>query len=84
MIKPRFGRPIEALRRELDEAFEELQRQQLDDPDIELDRVYYYNPITGLNSVAGLYEFVSNHEERHQKQLREILDEASFPRAPSA
>ena len=77
----RFGRPIDTLRSELDETFDELEQQQNDDPDINLDSVYYYNPITGLNSVAGLYKFVSNHEERHQKQLREILDDASFPRA---
>ena len=81
VIDPRFGRPIDTMRRELDETFDELEQQQDDDPDINLDNVYYYNPITGLNSVAGLYEFVSNHEERHQKQLREILDDASFPRA---
>ena len=81
VIRPRFRRPIEALRGELAETFDLLEQQQEDDPDIDLDRVYYYNPITGLNSVAGLYKFVSNHEQRHQKQLREILGEASFPRA---
>ena len=83
VIAPRFGRPIERLRRELDETFDELEQQQNDDPDTDLDRVYYYNPITGLNSVAGLYKFVSNHEERHQKQLREILDSESFPSRPA-
>lgn len=81
VIEPRSGRPIESLRQDLEETFDELERQQNDDPDTDLDRVYYYNPITGLNSVSGLYKFVSNHEERHQKQLREILGDESFPQA---
>ncbi len=74
VIAPRFGRPIDDLRAELGETFDRLEEQQKDEPDIDFERVYYYNPITGLNSVAGLYKFVSNHERRHQKQLREILD----------
>ena len=81
VIRPRFGRPIDVLRRELGETYDRLERQQRDDPKIDLSRVYYYNPITGLSSVAGLYRFVSNHEKRHHKQLRDILGARSFPRA---
>jgi len=83
VIEPRFGRPIETLRRELEETFDRLEEQQDDEPEIDLSKVYYYNPITGLNSVAGLYKFVSNHEERHQKQLREILGDEAFPKTGS-
>ena len=81
VINPRFGREIDTLRGELEETFDLLEQQQKDDPEIDLDSVYYYNPITGLNSVAALYKFVSNHEERHQKQLRELLDDGGFPPA---
>ncbi len=81
VIRPRSRRPIGTLRAELGGTFDRLEQQQKDDPDIDLDGVYYYNPITGLNSVAGLYKFVSNHEQRHQKQLREILGDESFPSA---
>ena len=83
VIRPRSGRSIDDLREELGETFDHLEQQQKDDPDIDLGAVYYYNPITGLNSVAGLYKFVSNHEQRHQKQLRDILGDESFPRAKS-
>ncbi len=78
IIEPRAGRPIEALRGELGAAFETLERQQAENPDIDLDCVYYYNPITGLSSVAGMYRFISNHERRHQGQLRDVL--SSLPR----
>jgi len=74
VIEPRFGRAVETLRRELDATFDTLEQQQADNREIDLNRLYYYNPITGLNSVAGLYRFVSNHEERHHGQLRDILD----------
>lgn len=79
VIAPRARRSIDALRRELDTTFRTLEQQQADNPKIDLDRVYYYNPITGLGSVAGLYRFVSNHETRHQGQLRDILEHPSFP-----
>ena len=79
VIAPRAGRSIDTLRRELDTTFRTLEQQQADNPQIDLDRVYYYNPITGLATVAGMYRFVSNHEERHQGQLRDILGDASFP-----
>ena len=79
IIEPRAGRPIATLRDELRETYDVLARQQDDNPGIDFGSVYYYNSITGLNSVAGMYRFVSNHEERHQEQLRDILDEASFP-----
>ncbi|MEM7357144.1 MAG: DinB family protein [Acidobacteriota bacterium] len=83
IIEPRFGRPIETLRRELDSTFSALEQQQAENPRIDLNRVYYYNPITGLASVAGLYRFVSNHEQRHQKQLHDILQDGSFPTTES-
>ena len=79
IIAPRFGRSIETLRHELDAAFDTLEKQQLDNPKLDLDKVYYYNPITGLSSVAGMYRFISNHERRHQGQLRDILAGRSFP-----
>ncbi len=81
VLQPRSGRSIEDLRQDLGATFDQLERQQADDPDIDLETTYYYNPITGLSSIAGLYRFVSNHERRHQKQLRDILEAGSFPRA---
>lgn len=77
-IEPRYGRDLVTLREELESTYPILAAQQEKHPDIDLDRTYYYNPITGLNSVSGLYRFVSNHEQRHQKQLQEILEDSAF------
>ena len=73
ILRPRFGRPIAALREELGKTFDVLEEQQAESPNVDPAAVYYYNPITGLNSVAGMYLFVSNHEKRHQGQLRDLV-----------
>ena len=79
VIAPRDSRRVVTLRDELEATFETLEQQQTDNPGIDLNRVYYYNPITGLATVADMYSFISNHEKRHQGQLRDILGSASFP-----
>jgi len=79
VIEPRSGRRLTTLREELATAFRTLGEQQANHPQIDLNRVYYYNPIAGLNTVAGLYRFLSNHERRHQGQLRDLLADPSFP-----
>ncbi len=84
VIKPRAGRPIAELCEELRSSYGVLERQQGDNPEYDLSNVYYYNSITGLNSVAGMYQFIANHEERHQGQLRDILGAACFPEVAKA
>lgn len=84
IIKPRSGRPIEPLREELRSSYDVLEQQQDDNAEYNLSNIYYYNPITGLNSVAGMYRFIANHEERHQGQLRDLLGDASFPEVAKA
>ena len=81
ILEPRFGRPITTLREELRGTFETFEEQQQDHPDFNLDYLFYYNSIMGLQSVPGMYRFAANHEERHQEQLREILDDEGFPKA---
>lgn len=81
VLRPRTGRPIDDLRRELASTFVTLRRQQDEHPGVDLDRVFYYNPIVGLGSVPGIYRFVANHERRHQLQIREVLDGTAFPMA---
>ena len=73
VLRPRFGRPIAGLREELGKTFDVLEEQQAENPNVDLAAVYYYNPITGLNSVAGMYLFLANHEKRHQGQLRDLV-----------
>ena len=78
-LKPRPGRSLETLRTELESALETFEEQQRDHPTVDLRKLYYYNPITGLGSIPSLYRFVSNHEKRHQAQLHDILDHPGFP-----
>jgi len=80
VLQPRFGRPIATLRQELLETFEAYAEQQRDHPDLNLENLFYYNSVLGLQSVPGMYRFAANHEERHQEQLREILDDEGFPK----
>ena len=81
MLEPRYGRPIEDLRRELKANFETFDEQLQENRGIDLNRVFYYNAAVGLSSVPGMYKFLSSHESRHQQQLREVLDAAAFPLA---
>ena len=81
ILRPSYGRPVEDLSAELRRTFDLLRRQQEENPRFDFNRVYYYNPIVGLSSVPNIYKFISNHENRHQQQLGDILRAASFPLA---
>lgn len=81
LLEPRFGRPIDTLRRELADAYDDFEKQQEEHSEIDLSYLYYFNSVVGLRSLPGLYAFISGHEKRHQDQLREILDAESFPAA---
>ncbi len=81
LLRPRVGRNIDDLRRELKATYETFRRQQEEHPSFNLDRIYYYNLIIGFSSVPGMYKFISTHEQRHQKQLRETLDASAMPQA---
>lgn len=85
VLRPRRGRPLAELRRELEGAFDHMACQQLEEAHCDVQRTYYYNAFTGLNSIAELYRFISNHERRHQQQLSDILRAQPAPqRTPYA
>ncbi len=81
LLRPRAGRQIDNLRRELKATYETFRRQQEDHPTFNLDRIFYYNLIIGFSSVPGMYKFIASHEQRHQKQLQEALDAGARPLA---
>ena len=76
---PRADRPIAELREDLHKLIDDL--DLLEKEDMDLRKLYYYNPVLGLATVPGAIEFLAVHEERHQGQLREILSSPEFPRA---
>jgi len=80
-IKPRKGRQGDDLRRELSEFQEYLEGFFADNPDVEWQRLRYYNPLCGFTNLPGVMSFIASHEERHQGQIREILEAEGFPAA---
>jgi hypothetical protein len=80
-IEPRKGRPADDLRGELSGFREYLERFFADNPEVEWERLRYYNPLCGLTNLPGVMSFIASHEGRHQEQIQEILDADGFPAA---
>lgn len=78
-IRPRKGRPLADLRRDLQEAIETLEALLAANRDVRLESLYYYNPLIGFTDLPGILSFLASHESRHQGQLREILAAPGFP-----
>lgn len=78
-IRPEKGRPGEDLRTELGEFMEYLEAYFADNPEVEWNRLHYYNPLCGLTDLPGVMSFLASHEARHQKQIREIKRAKGFP-----
>lgn len=78
-IRPRKGRLGEELRRDLAGFQDYLEAFFADNPDVEWARLRYYNPLCGFTNLPGVMSFIASHEERHQGQIREILESEGFP-----
>ncbi len=78
-IEPRKGRPADELRGDLAGFEEYLERFFDGNPDVEWERLRYYNPLCGLTNLPGVMSFIASHEGRHQGQIREVLAAKGFP-----
>ena len=78
-IAPRKGRAAAELRSELAGFLEYVETFFADNPDVEWERLRYYNPLCGLTNLPGVMSFVASHEGRHRKQIREVLEADGFP-----
>ena len=76
-----LGRSGDDLRSELTGFQEHLETFFADNPDVEWERLRYYNPLCGFTNLPGVMSFIASHEKRHQKQIREILGDGGFPAA---
>jgi hypothetical protein len=60
----------------LSELSAELRRTEMlfsENDDLDFKEMRYYHPLFGLNTVDDILGLMTSHEERHQKQLKEIL-----------
>ncbi len=80
-IQPRRGRRGDDLKRELAEFDDYLERFFADNPDVDWQKLRYYNPLCGFTNLPGVMSFLASHERRHQEQVREILAAKRFPDA---
>ncbi len=78
IIQPIAGRPIVDLRSELEDMILFVEDLLARHPEIPLDQLYYYNPLTAGTDFPGLLSFTASHESRHQDQIRDILASGGF------
>ncbi len=78
-IEPTKGRPAGELIRDLRSFTDSLDGYFSDHPDVEWERLRYYNPLTGFTNVPGILSFIGSHERRHQDQIRDILAAKDCP-----
>lgn len=81
IIRPEKGRTAQDLRHELAEYGDWVEKLLADHPDLPLEKLYYYNPLTAFTNLPGLLSFTASHESRHQEQLQDIFDSPGFPAA---
>ena len=78
-IEPTAGRPTDELLADLRGFADYLDGYFSDHPDVDWQRLRYYNPLTGFTTLPGILSFIGSHERRHQDQIRDILGAAHFP-----
>lgn len=83
ITNPRRGRPANELRHELMSSFRETERLIETHRDLDYSKMKIMHPLLGNNDVAGLLRFVALHEQRHQAQIKEILNSPGFPSSPT-
>ncbi|MEM9594011.1 MAG: DinB family protein [Acidobacteriota bacterium] len=81
ILRPQAGRDLRILQQELRDAYRDYGAQVAGAADLDLRKLWYYNPIMGLSPLPSLFSFIANHERRHQGQLRDILATVTFPAA---
>ena len=77
---PRPGRTVPQLRQDLEETLATTEGQLLADLPPNFSRMRAEHPILGTNTAAQLLDLMSAHEERHQSQIRGVMNHPGFPR----
>ena len=78
---PRPGRTVQQLRTDLEQTLAKTEQLLLGDLPPNFPRMRAEHPILGTNTAAQLLDLMSAHEERHQTQIRGVMNDARFPPA---
>lgn len=76
---PQKGQSLEGLRRELAGLPDRLQAMLEANPGLDFRTLRYYSPISGFTDAGSFLDLLTNHERRHQGQLRDILAAIATP-----
>lgn len=71
---PRHGRSADELREELVASLAKTRAILETNTDLDYRRMVIQHPLMGSNDVPGMLRFLALHEQRHQDQIREILE----------
>jgi hypothetical protein len=77
--EPRPGRPGDQLRQELRESVDATEELIRNHPDVDYPNCIHHHPLMGRNTVPDMLRFMVGHEERHRKQIQDVLDHPNFP-----
>jgi uncharacterized damage-inducible protein DinB len=80
IAEPTKGRDLEELLRDLRQAQAEMETLFATNEHLDFGRMRVIHPLMGDNNVPELLHFIASHEQRHQKQIQDILKLASFPK----
>ncbi len=81
VAKPRKGRPITGLRKELRPSLQETEALFEANPSLNYREMVDEHPLLGTNNVLQLLRLLRFHEQRHQSQISDILRDLRFPKA---
>lgn len=78
---PRKGRRKPELCQELRDSWNASAGLFQANPDLDYRRMFRQHPTTGRQHVLEALRMIALHEQRHQKQIHEILEDPAFPRS---
>ncbi len=78
VAEPRPGRSSDELKNDLNASAKELEALFAANRDLNFQAMKISHPVFGLYDAPGYLRFMSQHEQRHQAQIAEIIGNARF------
>jgi len=75
---PRPGRHLAEEKAELAKSIAETMALFHHHPGMKYDKMTYYHPLLGSNTVPHMVRIMAMHEKRHQQQIREVKGSVAF------
>ena len=73
-LTPESGRSKEELIEALRESMNRIELLFLENLDLDFASLRYYHPLFGYKNAYGILRLMTGHEQRHQKQLRALIE----------